>query len=337
MPRLVIYFQTTHNAATGQPISMLPLITEQEISLTHLIVCSFHLGNQDSGGAIHLNDYPPDDPLFYTLWNETAILRAAGVKVMGMVGGAAPGSFSTDTLDSPDAATFEHYYGQLHDALVTYQLQGLDVDVEQPMSQGGITRLLTRLHADFGDGFVLTLAPVASALGGGGGPNLSGFEYAALAVDAVTADGAPVVDFFNAQFYNGFGSLDSPADYEAAVGAGWRAAELVAGQLTDAGQGDSAYFGALNQTVTRLMEEHGTFGGVMGWEYFNSAPGGEAAPWQWAQAMTRILRPTYAGQSTSLPSSLQAHRGMDPRPATVVVGQPPALEKQDELVRKHKD
>jgi len=28
----------------------------------------------------------------------------------------------------------------------------------------------------------------------------------------------------------------------------------------------------------------------MGWEYFNGRPGGKERPWEWAQAMTRILR-----------------------------------------------
>jgi hypothetical protein len=28
----------------------------------------------------------------------------------------------------------------------------------------------------------------------------------------------------------------------------------------------------------------------MGWEYFNSLPGGEEKPWEWAQAMSALLR-----------------------------------------------
>src|SRR4051794_12435755 len=64
LPRLVLYYQTTHDAL-GRPISMLPLITEKNIALTHLIVCSFHI-NRDS--VIHLNDYPPEFPLFSTAW-----------------------------------------------------------------------------------------------------------------------------------------------------------------------------------------------------------------------------------------------------------------------------
>ncbi|CAN8099654.1 unnamed protein product [Discula destructiva] len=217
-------------------------------------------------------------------------MQKAGVKVMGMVGGAAPGSFSTSTLDSTDEATFEHYYGQLHDVITKYNLQGMDIDVEQSMSQFGIARLLTRLNGDFGDNFIITLAPVASALRGGA--NLSGFQYNELEADTQTTAGVDMIDFMNAQFYNGFGTMNSPLDYEAVVSSGWDVTQVVAGQLTTAGQ-NPTYFDSLNQTVETLMDEYGTIGGIMGWEYFNSDPGGEAAPWEWAQAMTQILRPDY--------------------------------------------
>lgn len=288
LPRLVIYFQTTHDTA-GNPISMLPLITEQGIALTHLIVCSFHV-NADS--VIHLNDYPPDDAHFYTLWNETVIVQEAGVKVMGMIGGAAAGSFNTATLDSTDNATFEHYYDQVYSLIKQYNLQGMDLDVEQSMSQDGITRLVTRLNADFGDEFIITMAPVASALKNGG--NLSGFNYETLAAAAVTTTGLEMVEFMNAQFYSGFGSMASPADFESIVANGWDPKVIVAGELTSPSNG-YGYTSTplLNQTVIELVELYGTIGGIMGWEYFNSEPGGTTAPWDWAQEMTEILRPNY--------------------------------------------
>lgn len=294
LPRLVIYYQTTHDAATGEPISMLPLIQEQGIALTHLIVCSFHVS---STSVIHLNDYPPDDPRFYTLWNETVIMREAGVKVMGMVGGAAAGSFSTATLDAPDDATFEFHYGELYDVIKTYGLQGMDLDVEQSMSQSGITRLISRLHADFGDDFIITLAPVASALWGGG--NLSGFNYASLEAAAVTSAGAEMIDFLNSQFYSGFGTMSTPADFARTVAAGWDPTEIVAGQLTTASNGYGfTSIPTLNETVRALVATYGTIGGIMGWEYFNSDPAGTSAPWAWAQEMTQILRPDDALELT---------------------------------------
>ncbi|KJR86227.1 chitinase [Sporothrix schenckii 1099-18] len=294
LPRLVIYFQTTHDAS-GRPISLLPLITEKGIALTHLIVCSFHVGAD--GAALLLNDYPPSDARFQTLWREVQTLQAAGVRVMGMVGGAAAGSFAADTLDSTDSATFEAAYGPLHDAIAAYGLQGMDLDVEQSMSQAGITRLVERLAHDFGDRFEVTLAPVASALlPGGGGPNLSGFSYAALA-STIAASPAGRIAFYNAQFYNGFGSLATPDDYEAiATNNGvFTPQNVLLGQITSPAEGgDYVAPGTLKTTVAALRAHYGTgspLGGVMGWEYFDSEPGGSSAPWEWAQDMTAILRP----------------------------------------------
>lgn len=286
LPRLVIYFQTTHDSA-GNPISMLPLIYEKGIALTHLIVCSLHV---NANSVIHLNDYAPDDPHFYTLWNETFIMKEAGVKVMGMIGGAAAGSFSTSTLDAPDTATFELYYSQVYNLITEYGLQGMDLDVEQSMSQAGITRLVDRLNTDFGDDFIITLAPVASALDDGG--NLSGFDYKTLAGATVTTKGVQMIDFLNAQFYSGFGTMATPADFESVVAHGWDPAVVLAGQLTNPSNGGGyTSTPTLNQTVIELMRTYGTIGGIMGWEYFNSEPGDTAAPWVWAQDMTEILRP----------------------------------------------
>ncbi|KAK4170937.1 family 18 putative glycoside hydrolase [Triangularia setosa] len=278
IPRLVIYFQTTHDDK-GRPISMLPLVTVKHIALTHLIVCSIHIHKD---GIIHLNDYPPDHPRFKTLWKETSIMRQSGVKVMGMVGGAAPGSFTKFTLDSNDDRTFEHYYRQLAAVIRRYRLQGLDIDVEQPMSQSGINRLILRLRLDFGGDFIITLAPVASALTSSYG-GLSGFNYLLLEEEY-----GVLIDFYNAQFYNGFGSMHSTAHFDYTIAAGWDPAKIVIGQLTD--RGSHAHV-ALNNTIVQLREKMGVIGGIMGWEYFNAEPGGIKAPWEWAQVMTRILRP----------------------------------------------
>ncbi|KAJ9137054.1 Chitinase 1 [Pleurostoma richardsiae] len=280
LPRLVIYYQTTHDS-NGNPISMLPLVTEKNISLTHLIVCSFHI---NFNSEVHLNNFPPSDSRFYTLWNETEIMKAAGVKVMGMVGGAAAGSFNPQTLDGGNA-TFEHYYGQLRDVISDFGLQGMDLDVEQSMSQAGIERLVDRLYADFGSDFIITLAPVASALRNGG--NLSGFDYENLEADVGTA-----IDFYNAQFYNGFGSMASTTAFDAVISNGWNPEKIVVGQITSPDSGSQFVpFATLNQTIIALRKEYGEIGGIMGWEYFNSQPGGTSEPWEWAEEMTKILRP----------------------------------------------
>jgi hypothetical protein len=65
----------------------------------------------------------------------------------------------------------------------------------------------------------------------------------------------------------------------------------VAGTLTDPSNGGSGYvdIAALKNTVGALRAKHPAFGGVMGWEYFNSQPGGSAAPWQWAAEVSSAL------------------------------------------------
>ncbi|KAI6461008.1 hypothetical protein MCOR17_006495 [Pyricularia oryzae] len=285
LPRLAIYFQTTHSSATGRPISMLPLVTEKGIALTHLYVCTLHV-NYD--GEIHLNDFPPGHARFATLWREAAVLRRSGVRVMAMVGGAAEGSFSRRTLDAPDGdPNFEKYYGQLRDVLRDFGLQGLDVDVEQPMSLRGAVRLVRRLREDFGPDFVLTQAPVGTALSRGGTPNLSGFSYR----DLDQAVGGSI-EFYNAQFYNGFGDMATTAAYDSVVAAGWDPRRIVAGQITTPANGQQFVpFDQLRRTMDELRARYGEIGGIMGWEYFNGKPGGESEPWEWAQEITAILRP----------------------------------------------
>lgn len=111
-----------------------------------------------------------------------------------MLGGAAKGAFAKETLDSDDDAVFERYYGAVRDMVRERQLDGLDLDVEEPFSLGGVVKLIDRLRADFGKDFVITLAPVAPALLDAR-RNLSGFDYEALEV----MRGRDIA-FYNCQF-----------------------------------------------------------------------------------------------------------------------------------------
>ncbi|KAK4120607.1 glycoside hydrolase family 18 protein, partial [Parathielavia appendiculata] len=287
LPRLILYYQTTHDSI-GRPISMLPLINKQRIALTHLIVGAFHV---NANNTIHLNDFPPHHPIFHTLWKETRVLQSAGIKIFAIVGGAAPGSFTPSTLDAPDTPTFESSYALLRKVLTAHKLDGIDIDVEEPMTQRGITRLINRLHADFGGrNFTITLAPVATALlpAGGAWGNLSGFDYAALDRQV-----GRMIGWYNAQFYNGFGTMATTALFDRIVGdGGWDPRRIVVGQLTSPENG-GGFVGheRLENTVRVLKGKYGKIGGVVGWEYFNGVPGGLRRPWEWAEVMTGILRP----------------------------------------------
>jgi hypothetical protein len=104
---------------------------------------------------------------------------------------------------------------------------------------------------------------------------------------------------FSPKNSSGFGTMSSPTSYENVIKNGWDPKDVVAGQLTNPSNGGGfSSIASLNQTVATLTAEYGTIGGIMGWEYFNSVPGGTAEPWKWAQEMTQILRPGYSVQLT---------------------------------------
>ncbi|KAL8301512.1 hypothetical protein RB597_002099 [Gaeumannomyces tritici] len=283
LPRIITYYQT-HHTPDGRPISVLPLLTEPGISVTHVIVAAIHLNEDPS--AMTLNDHHPDHARFDTLWAEMRVLQASGVRVLGMLGGAAKGSFAR--LDG-GPAQFETYYAPLRELVRARALDGLDLDVEEDMSLAGVVRLIDRLRADFGRDFIITLAPVASALLGDHDPrrNLSGFGYEALHA----ARGSEVA-WLNTQFYCGWGDCSSPHMYNAAVARGvWPAEKIVVGLITNPASGGGwTPWEALMYVLPLLAGHHARFGGVMGWEYFNSLPGGEDRPWEWAMFMTALLR-----------------------------------------------
>jgi hypothetical protein len=87
LPRLIVYHQTHHDR-TGKPISALPLIGS---GVTHVYIAAIHLN--DDPEAITLNDHHPDHERNTQLWDEVKQLQGAGIQCLGMLGGAARGSY----------------------------------------------------------------------------------------------------------------------------------------------------------------------------------------------------------------------------------------------------
>ena len=273
-PRVILYHQTLIPGG-GQYVSMLPLL-ENNTGISHVIIAAIHLNDQPED--ITLNDDPPDSPKFDPLWAEVPLLQQQGVKVMGMLGGAAPGSFTR--LDGSQDQ-FERFYTPLRDVIRRHGLDGIDLDVEESMSLQGIIRLIDRLKADMGDAFIVTLAPVAAALLGIG--NLSGFDYRELEQAR-----ASKISWYNTQFYNGWGPAEDPRMYAAMVAQGWSPRRIVYGLLTNPGNGSQGYVSQdkIGPVLATLIEQFPNFGGVMGWEYYNALPGDQQKAWQWAAQMT---------------------------------------------------
>ncbi|KAK7609876.1 glycoside hydrolase superfamily [Phyllosticta paracitricarpa] len=309
IPRVILYAQT-HHTPSGEPISLLPLLTN-DTGVTHVIVAAIHLN--EGPGNITLNDDPPSANKFNQLWDEVRQLKAAGVKVMGMLGGAAKGSY---WRLQGNEEQFEAYYAPLRDLIRRHSLDGLDLDVEEEISLPTITRLLSRLRSDFGPSFITTLAPVATAMI----PDLrqppilytptesaplqiphshahmSGFNHFAL-----EAGHGHLVSWYHVQFYNGWGDASNAHFYDAMVSSGWPASKIVVGVLTNHRNGGSGWadVGRLSGVVTALRSRGLRFGGVMGWEYFNAGSNeGEegrdlacsSRPWEWVKVMGTAAR-----------------------------------------------
>ena len=91
-------------------------------------------------------------------------------------------------------------------------------------------RLLRQLNTDLGPDFLLTMAPVASALLGSGGNGLHGFNQKEMddqATDPARPNGK-LVSWYNAQFYNGWGDASSSTMYDRIISeGGWDSARVV--------------------------------------------------------------------------------------------------------------
>lgn len=270
--RVVVYYQTQyHDNSYVSPKAL----TDNSTGVTDLLVGALHLNGD---GSVHLNDHPPGDSRYNQMWTDLAAMQAKGVHVLLMVGGAAQGTFQR--LDTE----FSTYYPRLKSVISTYGLDGVDLDVEENMSLAGVERLIDQLKADFGDDFLITLAPVAPALRGGG--NLSGFDY-----DELYADRGADIAWFNAQFYCGWGSLSSTTDYDRIIQHGVvPASKVVAGVLTNSSLcGGYVPLATVKSTLAALVAKYPDFGGVDGWEYFISDPDGTAAPWKWAKEVSGAM------------------------------------------------
>ncbi|TBU27847.1 endo-beta-N-acetylglucosaminidase [Dichomitus squalens] len=273
--RVVMYYQTQYQ--NGQYVSVLPLIGY----VTHLFLAAIHLNMGHTGpDIVHLNNNQPADPFFDPMWPELAQLQGNGTKVIGMLGGAAAGTYDC-LVDS----LFDTYYPALKDVITTYKLDGIDLDVEQSVSLETITHLIQTLKADFGDDFIITLAPVASALTEGG--NLSGFDYIQLEHNI-----GDLISWYNAQFYSGFGTFFPDDQYIDIVNydQGIDPPRLTALVLTNPSNG-GGYVSPDNvvTSIHELMDQYGTdWGGVGGWEYFNSLPD-SSQPWEWPIMMKNAM------------------------------------------------
>lgn len=175
-----------------------------------------------------------------------------------------------------------------------HNIQGLDIDIEESVPISMPLRLLRQLNNDLGTDFILTMAPVASALLRNGS-GLHGFPQRDMddqAVEPARPNGK-LVSWYNAQFYNGWGDASSTAMYDQIISeGGWAADRIVMGVLTNPGDGGSGFvkLPTLKSVVGSLGAKHASFGCAVGWEYWAAGTGdGMQYPWMWVKELGDVI------------------------------------------------
>ncbi|EME43011.1 glycoside hydrolase family 18 protein, partial [Dothistroma septosporum NZE10] len=262
---------------------MLPLV-QNPTQLTHLYLASLHINSDPK--AITLNDNNPNDTIWNTVWSETAQIQAKGVKVLMSIGGAAAGSYPR-LCSGTNGGINETYYIPLYQTLKYHKVDGVNLDIEEQVKITCPYALLQRLNKDFGTNFLLTMAPVASELQASG-YGLGGFSYKTLDRYATNSSrpNGKLVNWYNVQFYNGWGDASTPNGYQSIIQNGYAASRVSLGVLDNPGDGGSGWFNVTTYqaTIKSLRATYGSsFGGVVGWEYWDAgAKDNLTQPYQWA-------------------------------------------------------
>jgi len=265
MPSNICYYYQTF-------IGLRSILNNPEL-VDIILVSSIHFGvNKDGSPYIHLNNAPPNDNTFNTLWDETKTLSNKGVKIMLMLGGAG-GAYNSLFKN------FSTYYPMLVNTIQTYDwITGIDLDIEEYVDLNNVKYLINLLKKDFGDDFTITMAPVQSALMGDG-PGMGGFSYKEL----FNSPEGKLISHFNVQCYNSY----TLAAINKIVENGYPEDKIVMGML--GGNYDPTYWIDTIKQVKLIKSKYNNIGGVFCWEYCNSPPVLNE-PSKWAEDMAKILK-----------------------------------------------
>ena len=261
VPRIIYYYQT---------FCGLDKILYSNTPVTHIHLSSIHFGNNtDDSPYIHLNDNLPTDKKFDGVWSDLKKAKTLGVKVVLMVGGAgsAYGTLFSD---------FTTYYGKLKELIIEKKdiIDGIDLDIEEEVDINNIKMLINRLLDDFGDEFIIAMAPLATSLDSDI-PGMGGFIYK----DILNSEVGKHISYFNAQAYDEY----SVELYDDIVENGYDSKRVVLGMIS--GQD---FNNVCNVVKSLYYKYKGDFGGVYIWEYFNAPPDTQNQN-KWAEDISNIL------------------------------------------------
>ena len=258
----------------------LDAILENPDIIDTIIVSSIHFGNNGDGSPyIHLNDLEPSNKEFDTLWTQTKTLATTHNKEIILMLGGAGGAYSALF------AKYAIYYPMLIDTIKSHSwISGIDLDIEEYVSIDDIKMLIRDINAEFGDNFVITMAPLAGSLmidkSG-----MGGFIYK----DLYNSPEGKCITRFNVQAYGSY----TFKTFETIVNNGYPAKKIVLGM--ESGQFNTDDFkDALNE-IKYLADTYQDIGGVFSWEYCNSPPNPND-PSDWARLMSACFKYTFTGK-----------------------------------------
>ena len=246
--RIIYYYQTF--------CGLDDILNQTPIVVTHIHLSSIHFGvNLDKSPYIHLNNYPPDNPIFKNVWSETKKASELGIKIILMIGGA---GLAYNTL----FYNYNTYYNLLKQTIKNYPwISGIDLDIEESVDIKNIKKLINQIDRDFGKDFIITMAPLASSLSNDEA-GMGGFVYK----DLYNSLEGQRINWFNGQFYGNF----TKDTYDNIINNGYPANKVVMGMLSEDFP-SSVFQLALNE-IKCISKIYDNFGGVFVWEYFNCPP-----------------------------------------------------------------
>ena len=231
-----------------------------------IIVSSIHFDKSQ----IYLNDNKPNDKIFDELWSQTHDASVQNVTILLMIGGAG-GAYQELFND------FENNYKQLKELLEEKTwIQGIDLDIEEEVKIEDVQMLMDRLIKDFGNDFILTMAPVSVSLMHDFS-GMGGFCYK----DIYKSKQGKYIKWFNTQCYNSF----SKETYDRIIKNGYPPEKIVMGMMS--GQFDKTNFNTALDEVKKIVDEYPNMSGVYDWEYLN-APPDKHDPSIWCKLMKQI-------------------------------------------------
>ena len=221
-----------------------------------IIVSSLHVGAYKNDPYIHLNNYHPDSPKYDIVWQDLQKLYYNGVTIMCMIGGAG-GAFNNLFSD------FKTYYPLLRDFLKEKKfITGIDLDIEENVKQVDVKKLINCLVKDFGEDFIITMAPVAQSLMDDSPSGFSSLNYKELYYSNI----GHYIDWFNVQAYGCFNF----ETYDKIIKNNYPPNKIIFGMISGDFLNDNFHI-ALKE-IAMIKKTYPTFKGCDIWELVNAPP-----------------------------------------------------------------